>query len=69
MGCSNSNARVKKSKEEKKDYNKIINKPDSSKNELLIQFKESNVEINRINLTKIKKSENDLNKETQIEKN
>ena len=45
MGCSNSNAREKKSKEEKKDYNKITNKPDSSKKELLIQFKESNVEI------------------------
>ena len=68
MGCSNSNAREKKSKEEKKDYNKIINKPDSSKNELLIEFKESNVEINRINLPKNKKNENDLNKETQIEK-
>ncbi len=68
MGCSNSNTREKKSKEEKKDYNKIINKPDSSKNELLIEFKESNVEINRINLPKNKKNENDLNKETQIEK-
>ena len=35
---------------------------------MLIQFKESNVEINRINLPKNKKNENDLNKETQIEK-